>query len=131
MSNENQPAQPETAPESAPEVTTTHVPNVIATFSSHPVQNFRIANFQFEKGVLKFEEGQEESLEKFEKLIASLPIVERKRIQKIDVEAAEKLIEKLRAESGGATQKIDSTVGERANKPKATGNLGAIPGRGN
>lgn len=131
MSNENQPAQPETAPESAPEVATTQVPNVIATFSSHPVQNFRIANFQFEKGVLKFEEGLEESLEQFEKLIASLPIAERKRIQKIDVEAAEKLIEKLRAESGGATQKIDSTVGERANKPKATGNLGIVLGRGN
>lgn len=131
MSNENQPAQPETAPEAAPEVATTHVPNVIATFSSHPVQNFRIANFQFEKGVLKFEEGLEESLEQFEKLIASLPIAERKRIQKIDVEAAEKLIEKLRAESGGATQKIDSTVGERANKPKATGNLGTVLGRGN
>ena len=131
MSEANENLNPEGAAESAPEVTTTHVPNVIATFTSHPVQNFRIANYQFEKGVLKFEEGQEESLEKFEKLIASLPTVERKRIQKIDVEAAEKLIEKLRAESGGATQKIDSTVGERANKPKATGNLGTVLGRGN
>ena len=131
MSNENQPAQPETAPDAAPEVVTTQAPIVLATFSSHPVQNFRIANFQFEKGVLKFEEGQEESLEKFEKLIAALPIGERNRIQKIDVEAAEKLIEKLRAKSGGATQKIDSTVGERVNKPQATGNLGAVLGRGN
>lgn len=131
MPNENESLNLEGAAETSPEVVTTRVPEVIATFTSHPVQNFRIANFQFEKGVLKFEEGQEESLEKFEKLIASLPIVERKRIQKIDVEAAEKLIEKLRAQAGGATQKIDSTVGERANKPQATGNLGAILGRGN
>ena len=126
MSTEN-----ENNADPAPEVATTQAPIVLATFSSHPVQNFRIADYQFEKGVLKFEEGQEESLEKFEKLIASLPVAERKRIQKIDVEAAEKLIEKLRAESGGATQKIDSTVGERASKPRATGNLGAILGRGN
>ena len=131
MSEANENLNPEGAAETAPEVVTTQAPIVLATFTSHPVQNFRIANYQFEKGVLKFEEGQEESLEKFEKLIAALPIGERNRIQKIDVEAAEKLIEKLRAESGGATQKIDSTVGERANKPQATGNLGTVLGRGN
>lgn len=106
-------------------------PEPLATYTSHPVQNFRIATYQFEKGVLKFEEGEEESLEGFEKLLESLPLIERQRIKKIDIEAAEALIEKLKAESGGPTQKIDSTVGERVNKPKPVGNLGRTLGGGN
>jgi len=104
---------------------------VIATFTSHPVQNFRVGNFQFAKGVLKFHEGEEESLEKFQKFIDTLPPIERRRIQVIDVEAAEALIKKLREESGGATQQTDSTVGDRATKPKPIGNLGTTSGLGN
>lgn len=106
-------------------------PQVIATFTSHPIQQLRMADWQFEKGVLTFKEGEEESLEAFTKFLDSLPPIERSRVKKIDVEAAEKLIEELKSQEGGATQKIDSTVGERVTKPKPVGNLGSTLGLGN
>lgn len=106
-------------------------PEVIATFTSHPIQQLRMADWQFDKGVLKFVEGQEESLEKFEEFLASLPPIERSRVKKIDVEAAEQLVAELKSQEGGPTQKIDSTVGERVSKPKPVGNLGSTLGLGN
>src|SRR3546814_15245541 len=65
------------------------------------------------------------------KLYDSLPPMEKNRIKKIDVAAAEKLLAELKAKEGGPTQKIDSTVGERASKPQPVGNLGRTLGNGN
>src|SRR3546814_4892216 len=65
-----------------------------------------------------FRAGDEERLAAFEKLYDSLPPMEKNRIKKIDVAAAEKLLAELKAKEGGPTQKIDSTVGERASKPQ-------------
>lgn len=106
---------------------------VLATFSSSPVNNYAVGDFQFENGLLHFRKGDEEELEKFEKLIDSknFPAIERARIVRIDVAAAERLLADLMKSQGGATQTTDSTVGERANKPKAEGNLGSTGNRGN
>src|SRR3546814_7120416 len=93
-------------------------PEVIMTFSSHPIMNFSLAGFQFTKGTLQFRAGDEERLAAFEKLYDSLPPMEKNRIKKIDVAAAEKLLAELKAKEGGPTQKIDSTVGERESKPQ-------------
>lgn len=107
--------------------------DVLATFSSSPINNYAVGNHQFENGILTFKKGDEAELEDFEKIIGSknFPIVERSKIVKIDVKAAERLIEEARKSQGGATQAVDSTVGERVNKPKAEGNLGETAGRGN
>ncbi len=107
--------------------------DVLATYSSSPVNNYGVGRFQFEKGLLTFKKGDEDDLEEFEKIIngKNFPVVERNRLVKIDVAAAEKLLADLRKSEGGATQAIDSTVGERVNKPKAEGDLGTTAGRGN
>src|SRR3546814_9016780 len=78
--------------------------------------NFSLAGFQFTKGTLQFRAGDEERLAAFEKPYDSLPPMEKNRIKKIDVAAAEKLLAELKAKEGGPTQKIDSTVGERASR---------------
>src|SRR3546814_5070731 len=106
-------------------------PEVIMTFSGHPIMNFSLAGFQFTKGTLQFRAGDEERLAAFEKLYDSLPLMEKNRIKKIDVAAAEKLLAELKAKEGGPTQKIDSTVGDRASKPQPVGNLGRTLGNGN
>ena len=107
--------------------------DVLATYSSSPVSNYGVGRFQFEKGLLTFKKGDEDDLKEFEDIIngKNFPAVERNRIVKIDVRAAEKLLAEHRKSSGGATQAIDSTVGERVNKPKAEGDLGTTSGRGN
>lgn len=107
--------------------------DVLATYSSSPINNLSVGRHQFENGILSFKRGDEEDLEEFEKILndKNFPIQERVKIVKIDIGAAERLIADARASQGGATQAIDSTVGERATKPKAEGNLGSTAGRGN
>src|SRR3546814_8736657 len=101
------------------------------TFSSHPIMNCSLAGVQFTKGTLQFRAGDEERLAAFEKRYDSRPPMEKNRIKKIDVAAAEKLLAELKAKEGGPTQKIDSTVGERASKPQPVVNLGRTLGNGN
>lgn len=98
--------------------------NKLAYYSSAPIQAYRVGPFRFEKGVLTFDEGQEDELESFETLLETLPAAERARVQKVDVEAAEAYVRDLRAQSGGATRGIDSSIGDRATKPKPEGDLG-------
>lgn len=111
----------------------TPVDDVLATFSSVNMTGYSVGEFKFEKGILTFKSGDEEELEAFRKIIDSknFPPQERARIVEIDVAAAEKYLEDARRGQGGATQKIDSTVGERASKPKSEGDLGSTEGRGN
>lgn len=106
---------------------------VLATYSSSPISNYSVGRFQFENGLLTFKDDDREDLEEFEAIIngKNFPIIERNRLVKIDVAAAERLIADARRTQGGATQAIDSTVGERVNKPKAEGDLGTTSGRGN
>src|SRR3546814_18747890 len=79
-------------------------PEVIMTFSSQPIMNFSLAGFQFTKGTLQFRAGDEERLAAFEKLYDSLPPMEKNRIKKIDVAAAEKLLAELKAKEGGRSE---------------------------
>src|SRR3546814_20691859 len=67
----------------------------------------------------------------FEKLYDSLPPMEKNRIKKIVVAAAEKLLAQLQAKEGGPTQKIDSTVGDSASKPQPAGTIGRTLRNGN
>ena len=92
-------------------------PQPLAIYSSHPIQRYRMGEHRFENGTLKFYDS--ETLDRFEKSLEQLPPVERIRIKKIDVDAAAKISKEVQALSGGATQKVDSSIGERAgNAPK-------------
>lgn len=106
---------------------------VLATFSSMNMTGYSVGSHKFENGILTFKEGDEEELDEFRKIIESknFPPQEKARIVEIDVGAAERYIAENRKAIGGATQAIDSTVGERASKPKAVGDLGITEGRGN
>lgn len=111
----------------------TPVDDVLATFSSVNMTGYSVGDFKFENGILTFKSDQQEELEDFRKIIDSknFPPQERARIVEIDVKAAERFLEENRRAFGGATQKIDSTVGERATKPKSEGDLGTTGARGN
>lgn len=107
--------------------------DVLATFSSVNMTGYSVGDFKFENGILTFKSDQQEELEDFRKIIDSknFPPQERARIVEIDVAAAEKYLAENRSSQGGATQAIDSTVGERASKPKSEGDLGTTGRRGN
>ena len=111
----------------------TPVKDVLATFSSKNMTGYAVGDFKFENGILTFKSDQAEELETFRKIIDSknFPPQERSRIVEIDVAAAEKYLAEARRGMGGATQAIDSTVGERVSKPKSEGDLGTTSGAGN
>ncbi len=111
----------------------TPVSNVLATFSSVNMTNYSVGDFKFQDGILTFKSDEQEELDDFLAIIDSknFPPQERARIVKIDVAAAERFLEEARRGQGGATQAIDSTVGERVSKPKSEGDLGTTGRRGN
>lgn len=91
-------------------------------FSSHPIANFQVGRFKFEKGLLRLDADDAAA---FEKLMATLPPVEQSKIQKLDVEAAVAIVKQRIAEAQpGATQQFDSSIGERAKQMVGTGKLG-------
>lgn len=90
-------------------------------FSSHPIANFQVGRFKFDKGLLKLDS---QDAADFEKLLKTLPATESSRISKIDVSAAEKIVKERLASQSTATKNFDSTTGERAGqKPVGTGRL--------
>ena len=111
----------------------TPVNDVLATFSSVGMTGYSVGDFKFENGILTFKSDEREELEDFRNIIDSknFPPQERAKIVEIDVASAERFLEDARRGQGGATQKIDSTVGERASKPKSEGDLGSTGARGN
>lgn len=97
--------------------------DVIASFTSHPVNNFRLGKHQFTDGVLNFTDSKK--LAKFEELLEDLPPAERNRIKKLDLDAAKRISQQFQAQQPKATTTTDSSVGERGMKPKVgTGVLG-------
>ena len=56
-------------------------------YTSHPITNYKIGDFQFDKGQLFL---TPEDAEKFDELLNSLPPVERVNIRKVDVAAGER-----------------------------------------
>lgn len=87
------------------------------SFTSHPILNYRVGRmYKFERGMIHFD--SEEAAAKFEANVANLPEIERRKIKKLDVSAAEKISRKVQANQGGATKQTDSTVGDRATQPK-------------
>jgi len=87
-----------------------------ALYTSHPIQNFGIGPFQFEKGILRFTGDEPDGLthDVFENLLDTMPAVDRNAIRKIDQSAAERLIEEHRMTQGGATKQFDSGAERQA-----------------
>lgn len=91
-------------------------------WSSHPIQRYTVGRFQFEKGLLTLTE--EADIEDFQATYDSLPVYEKARLQKIDVAAAERIVQQYLNGSGSATKGIDSSTGDRApNNQTGTGRL--------
>lgn len=91
-------------------------PEIIASFTSHPVNNFRLGKYQFTDGVLNFTDSKK--LAKFEELLDDLPPAERNRVKKLDLEAAKRISAEFQANQPKATTSTDSSVGERGIKTK-------------
>lgn len=81
-------------------------------WSSHPIQRFTVGRFQFEKGLLVLTEA--EDIADFQEVYDSLPVAERARLQKLDLEAAERLARAHLGIDGAVTRGIDSSTGDRA-----------------
>lgn len=97
-------------------------------YSSHPTPNYRIGKYKFEKSQLKLTDPAE--VEIFDKLLSTLPVGERRKIQKLDVAAAEDFLRK-RQVTPAATKQTDSSTGERGStEPKVgTGTLESTSGQ--
>jgi hypothetical protein len=87
-------------------------------WSSHPIQNYRVGRFHFEKGLLRL--TAEDNAE-FCKLRDSLPPREKHRTKEVDVGRANALLRQQRANEPRVTSQIDSSTGERASGEKAVG----------
>jgi hypothetical protein len=92
-------------------------PDSLNRWTSHPIMRYGIGRFQFENGLLAL--SAEDDVE-FRELLAQQPVSEQCKVRFVDLEAAEKLIASMRADSGGVTQGIDSSTGDRA-KPAEVG----------
>lgn len=79
------------------------------SYTSHPIENFQVGPYVFEKTILTLEAAD---AAKFEKFLESMPPVEKARVRKIDTSAAESLIADLRTSS--TTRDFDSSVGADA-----------------
>lgn len=64
------------------------------TFSSHPIQNFRIGNYQFVNSQLVVAEKDAQGVRN---MLDKLPLSERQKIQEVSVEAAEEYLRNLGA----------------------------------
>lgn len=96
----------------------------LAIFTSHPIVNYKVGKFKFEKATLNL--YSETDVMDFSKLVASLPAGERQRIKKVDLQAAEAIAKQILESQGKASQAIDSTTGDRAPPPaKPVGSLNA------
>lgn len=80
-------------------------------YSSHPIMNFRVGRFQFEKGLLTLTDS--EDAETLEKLLKTMPMTESIKVKKLDPEGAARLVLQNRARPA-ATKGFDSATGERA-----------------
>lgn len=94
-----------------------------ARYSSHPIANYRLGRFHFDRGLLNLDS---DDAAEFERLYQQLPITEQRRVTKLDVGAAERFLKERAANrTAGATKQFDSSVGERAGAtPIGTEELG-------
>lgn len=94
-------------------------------YSSHPIANYRVGRFRFERGLLRL---NDEDNSDFEKILEKLPATERARVKKLDLAKAEQIVKERLAEGARATKQFDSSTGERAADPMGarigTGALG-------
>lgn len=92
-------------------------------YTSHPISNFRVGRFRFDKGLLRLDS---DDASEFEALLKTLPPTESSRVRKLDVEAAERIVRQRMASAPGATKSIDSSIGERPDLSASvgTGRLG-------
>lgn len=87
-------------------------------WSSHPILNYRLGKFHFEKGLLRL---NSDDAAEFEKARSEQPISEQNRTRKLDVAAAERLVRETRQREPKVTSQTDSSSGERTDNTKAVG----------
>lgn len=75
-------------------------PELIASFTSHPVINFCVGKHRFNLGVLRFYKGQEDDKENFEDLLSQLPPRDKHLIKQVSGERAAE-VEEVVSESQG------------------------------
>lgn len=94
-------------------------------YTCHPIRSFGVGPYQFENSVLSLDTKE---AEKFDKLLESLPVSERIKIQKLDLKSAIALSYEHQQAKSTATQNYDSTTLLReAKTPKATTELSKDP----
>ena len=111
---------------------------VVAQYTSHPIQRYRLGKFRFDNSVLsiKSEKDHDEFKEVLRDLESNNP-AEFNRIRRLNVEAATRMVEARLAQQSRATKGFDSSVGDRARDvPKmgtgilgvnSTGNINGAP----
>lgn len=82
-----------------------NAPEGSTTYSSHPIERFRIGGYQFEKGSLTLEG---DDVQKFEKLLESAPPREQATVKKIDVDSVNKLAKSFL--SSNRTRGVDTSA---------------------
>ena len=80
----------------------------LTIYNSQPIMRLSVGEFEFKDGILKL---SAEQAEVFDSILASMPLIERNRVVKIDLEAANELISQL---IPAATQNNDSSAGRAA-----------------
>lgn len=83
-------------------------------YTSHPISNYGIGRFVFEKGLLTL--TSQRDADEFEAILAEQPEIERSRIKLVNLSMAEEISRQFQRQ-GGATKQIDSTTGDRGVKP--------------
>jgi hypothetical protein len=88
------------------ETTAETPPEVI--YNSQPIQKLAIGSYRFERGVLRLSPAE---AEKFDAILAAMPLIERNRVTKIDLAKANQIISAI---VPAATQNSDSSAGRAA-----------------
>lgn len=99
-------SEAEVVTESEEAVQTTDSPQVIATYSSHPYQNYTLGSFEFKMGICRFYD--KESLARFEAMREKLPPQDRARLREIAANRVLATIAESQANTGKHVQGIDT-----------------------
>lgn len=83
----------------------------LVRWTAHPILRYSMGRFAFTNGLLTLSVNE---AKEFEALLAQQPVSEQVKVRLVDVEAAERLVRSMMANSGGVTQAIDSSTGDRA-----------------
>lgn len=100
--------------------------DVIVQYTSHPIMNYAVGDFQFTNGLLSLK--SQEEVDEFESVLndKKFPPQERNRIRKIDVEAAHRIAQASIDAQRTVTQNTDSSLGARGVNDSKTGKTSLV-----